>query len=53
MSARANGDYVRLNITHRYAITVHTAQGVTADTTDAVLGENTSRALLYVAMTRG
>ena len=36
-----------------YAITVHSAQGVTADTTHAVLGENTSRALLYVAMTRG
>jgi ATP-dependent exoDNAse (exonuclease V) beta subunit len=32
---------------------VHLAQGVTADTTHAVLGETTSRALLYVAMTRG
>jgi ATP-dependent exoDNAse (exonuclease V) beta subunit len=32
---------------------VHTAQGVTADTTHAVLGENTTRSLLYVAMTRG
>jgi len=32
---------------------VHTAQGVTADTTHAVLGANTTRALLYVAMTRG
>ena len=32
---------------------MHSAQGVTADTSHAVLGENTSRALLYVAMTRG
>ena len=32
---------------------MHTAQGVTADTTYAVLGENTSRAMLYVATTRG
>jgi ATP-dependent exoDNAse (exonuclease V) alpha subunit len=32
---------------------VHSAQGVTADTTHALLGENTSRNLLYVALTRG
>jgi ATP-dependent exoDNAse (exonuclease V) alpha subunit len=32
---------------------VHSAQGVTADTTHAVLGERASRNLLYVAMTRG
>lgn len=31
---------------------MHSAQGVTADTTHAVLGENTTRALFYVAMTR-
>ena len=48
-----SGDYLREHITHGYAVTVHSAQGVTADTTHAVLGENTSRALLYVAMTRG
>jgi hypothetical protein len=47
------GDYVREHITHGYAVTVHTAQGVTADTTHAVLGENTTRPMLYVAMTRG
>ena len=47
------GDYLREHITYGYAITVHSAQGVTADTTHAVLGENTTRALLYVAMTRG
>ena len=32
---------------------MHGAQGVTADTTHAVLGENTTRSMLYVAMTRG
>jgi conjugative relaxase-like TrwC/TraI family protein len=47
------GDYVRQHITHGYAVTVHGAQGVTADTTHAVLGENTTRSMLYVAMTRG
>jgi hypothetical protein len=48
-----DGDYVREQITHGYAVTVHSAQGVTADTTHAVLGENTTRSMLYVAMTRG
>jgi hypothetical protein len=43
-----HGDYLREHITHGYAITVHSAQGATADTTYAVLGENTNRALLYV-----
>jgi ATP-dependent exoDNAse (exonuclease V) alpha subunit len=47
------GDYLREHITHGYAVTVHCAQGVTADTTHAVLGENTARSTLYVAMTRG
>jgi hypothetical protein len=51
--AAFSGDYLSEHITHGYAVTVHSAQGVTADTTHAVLGENTSRALLYVAMTRG
>ena len=46
-------DYLREHITSGYAVTVHSAQGVTADTTHAVLGENTTRSLLYVAMTRG
>jgi conjugative relaxase-like TrwC/TraI family protein len=48
-----SNDYVREHITYGYAITVHSAQGVTADTTHAVLGENTTRSMLYVAMTRG
>ncbi|GAB7071515.1 MobF family relaxase [Mycolicibacterium hodleri] len=47
-----DADYVREHVTHGYASTVHSAQGVTADATHAVLGENTSRSLLYVAMTR-
>ena len=46
-------DYLREHVGLGYAVTVHSAQGVTADTSHAVLGENTSRALLYVAMTRG
>lgn len=51
--AAFTGEYLRDHITYGYAITVHSAQGVTADTTHAVLGESTTRALLYVAMTRG
>lgn len=51
--AAFTGEYLREQITYGYATTVHSAQGVTADTTHAVLGENTTRALLYVAMTRG
>jgi conjugative relaxase-like TrwC/TraI family protein len=46
-------DYLREHITYGYAVTVHSAQGVTADTTHAVLSETTSRPLAYVAMTRG
>lgn len=48
-----SGDYLHEYVTHGYAVTVHSAQGVTADTTHAVLAETTSRNLLYVAMTRG
>jgi hypothetical protein len=51
--AAFSGDYLREHITHGYAVTVHSAQGVTAERTHAVLGEKCSRALLYVAMTRG
>ncbi|GLD45114.1 TraA/ATP-dependent exoDNAse/relaxase [Mycobacterium kiyosense] len=47
------GDYLQEHITHGYAVTVHSAQGVTTEVTHAVLGENTSRNLLYVALTRG
>jgi hypothetical protein len=48
-----DADYVRAHITYGCAVTVHCAQGVTADTTHAVLSETTSRPLAYVAMTRG
>ena len=48
-----NSEYLREHVSLGYAVTVHTAQGATADTTHAVLGENTNRALLYVAMSRG
>lgn len=51
--AAFTGDYLKEHITHGYAVTVHSAQGVTAEVTRAVLGENTSRNLLYVALTRG
>lgn len=46
-------EYLREHVSLGYAVTVHSAQGVTADTTHAVLGENATRSLLYVAMTRG
>ncbi|MFN6554246.1 MobF family relaxase [Mycolicibacterium septicum] len=48
-----NGGYVQEHVTHGYAVTVHSAQGVTADTGHAVLNESAERRLLYVAMTRG
>jgi hypothetical protein len=47
------GDYLTEHVTLGYATTVHSAQGVTADSCYAVLGEGASRAMLYVAMTRG
>jgi ATP-dependent exoDNAse (exonuclease V) beta subunit len=46
-------NYFRDHVSHGYAVTVHSAQGVTADASIAVLREDTSRSLLYVAMTRG
>lgn len=48
-----DNDYVRNHITLGYAATVHSAQGVTADTTHAVIGETASRAMAYVAISRG
>jgi conjugative relaxase-like TrwC/TraI family protein len=47
------GDYLGQHITLGYAATVHSAQGVTADTAHAILGDGASRAMAYVAMTRG
>ena len=48
-----HGDYLREHVHLGYAITVHSAQGVTADTSHAVIAETASRALAYVGMTRG
>ncbi len=45
--------YLREHVTLGYAVTVHTAQGVTADTAHAVLGESANRAMAYVGMSRG
>jgi hypothetical protein len=47
------GDYLREHVTLGYAATVHSAQGVTADCCHAIVGEGATRAMLYVAMTRG
>lgn len=46
-------DHAREHITDGYAVTVHSAQGFTADTTHAVLSETATRAMSYVAITRG
>lgn len=48
-----HGGYLTEHVTLGYATTVHSAQGVTADSCYAVLGEGASRAMAYVAMTRG
>jgi conjugative relaxase-like TrwC/TraI family protein len=48
-----DGDYVGEHVTLGYAATVHAAQGVTADDAFTLLGERASRAMAYVAMTRG
>jgi hypothetical protein len=44
---------LREHVTLGYAATVHAAQGVTADDCYAILGERASRAMAYVALTRG
>jgi hypothetical protein len=48
-----DNDYLKEHITLGYAATVHSAQGVTADSSYAIMGEGASRAMAYVAMTRG
>ena len=60
-SARAifEGDYLREHITLGYAGTVHSAQGMTVGNSNqygvcwTVLSDRASRAMAYVAMTRG
>jgi hypothetical protein len=46
-------DYVRIATELRYATTVHTAQGVTADTMHGVVTGEESRQQLYTMVTRG
>ncbi len=46
-------DYLREQVQLGHAVTVHAAQGVTADTTHSVLADTASRNLAYVALTRG
>ena len=46
-------DYVRDSVELGYACTVHTAQGVTADTMHGVLTGSESRQQLYTMLTRG
>jgi hypothetical protein len=48
-----DNEYLREHVSLGYAVSVHSAQGATADTTHSVLGESATRSLLYVAMTRG
>ena len=45
--------YVAEHVDLGYAVTAHRAQGVTVDTSHVVVGGSTTRANLYVAMTRG
>ena len=47
------GDYLHRHVHHGYAITVHAAQGTTADRCHAVLTASGRRSGAYVAMTRG
>lgn len=46
-------EYVSEHVQLGYAATVHRAQGVTVDVTRAVIGAETDRRGLYVAVTRG
>ena len=49
-----SGDYLRQYTHLGYAVTVHAAQGVTADTCHALLSaEAATRAIAYVGLTRG
>jgi hypothetical protein len=48
-----DNDYLREHVTLGYAVTVHSAQGVTTDTAHAVLADGATRAMAYVALSRG
>ncbi len=51
--AMFGGDYLRRHVHHGYAVTIHAAQGATADRCHAVLSVTGNRQAAYVAMTRG
>ena len=51
--AMFGGDYLRRHVHHGYAVTIHAAQGATADRCHAVLSVTGKRQAAYVAMTRG
>jgi hypothetical protein len=46
-------DYLKEHVTLGYAVTVHSAQGVTTDTAHAVIADTATRSMAYVAMSRG
>jgi hypothetical protein len=52
-AGRLRRGYLRERVTLGYAVTVHSAQGVTTDTAHAVLSEGATRAMAYVALSRG
>lgn len=52
-TVRLPGDYVQASTELGYACTVHTAQGVTADTMHGLATGSESRQQLYTMMTRG
>ena len=54
LRAILEGEYLHQHVHHGYAVTVHAAQGNTADRCHAILSPDTgNRAGAYVAMTRG
>ena len=50
---RLPADHLSEHVDLGYAITVHRAQGLTADTAHLVLSPGTTREALYVGLTRG
>lgn len=48
-----HGAYLREHVHLGYAVTLQSAQGVTADTSYPILSERTTRNLLYLGLTRG
>lgn len=54
LRAVLEGEYLHQHVHHGYAVTVHAAQGNTAERCHAILSPDTgNRAAAYVAMTRG